>query len=367
MRNKKLIIIAFLGNIKYDARCLNMAETLCKTNFDVIVLDEQSNDHYISKSFKIQHINTKFKKGIKRYWNYHCIAQQISKDFNPDIFITADLFALAVCAKQNKKCVKIFDSRELYSKLAALVNKPLAQFFWSLYEKIFYKSMDRIIVTAESDKMYLINRYGGKEIEMIYNFPQIPNSNSNMDIRKRFNITSNTKIFIYQGAIQAGRGIDVMIKLLTKFPQCVAFIVGEGDYKIQLEQYAIELKVNDRIFFIGAIPYKELLSITEQADLGFSLIQPISQSYEQALPNKLFEYGLAGIPTIASDFPELKQYTIDFNLGLVVNPTDFEAQIKTVNELLTWDNKEELSNTVKQNFTWESQTNKFLSLMENFK
>ena len=90
MRNKKLIIIAFLGNIKYDARCLNMAETLCKTNFDVIVLDEQSNDNYISKSFKIQHINTKFKKGIKRYWNYHCNIQQISKDLNPDIFITAD-------------------------------------------------------------------------------------------------------------------------------------------------------------------------------------------------------------------------------------------------------------------------------------
>ena len=74
---------------------------------------------------------------------------------------------------------------------------------------------------------------------------------------------------------------------------------------------------------------------------------------------------MAGIPTIASNFPELKKYTIDFNLGLVVNPTDFDTQIKKVNELLTWDNKEELSKTVKQNFTWESQTNKFLSIMEN--
>lgn len=365
MSKNKQIIIAFLGNIKYDARCLNMAETLFNADFNVIVLDEQSNDNYKSNSFKIQHIDTKIKHGLKRYWNYHCRVQKLAKELNPDIFISADLFALAVCAKQKKECVKIFDSRELYSKLAALVNKPIAQFFWSIYEKIFYKNMDRIIVTAESDKNYLINRFGEKKIEIIYNFPKIPNSYSNINIRKQFNIASNIKIFIYQGAIQPGRGIDEMIKLLSKFPQCVAIIVGEGDYKIQLEQSSIELKVNDRTFFTGAIPYNELLSITKQADIGFSLIQPISQSYEQALPNKLFEYGLAGIPTIASNFPEIKKYTIDFNLGLVVIPTDFDTQIKTINKLLTWENREKLKETVRQNFTWESQSNKFLTLMEN--
>ena len=107
--------------------------------------------------------------------------------------------------------------------------------------------------------------------------------------------------------------VDEMIKLLTHFTECVALIVGEGEYKCRLEQFANVLNVNDRTFFLGAIPYNELLSITKQADIGFSLIQPISQSYEQALPNKLFEYGLAGLPTISSDFPELKKYTIDFN------------------------------------------------------
>ena len=94
--------------------------------------------HFVNLSIKIQHIDTKFKNGIKRYWNYSCGVQIIAKKLNPDIFISADLFSLAICAKQNKNCIKIFDSRELYSKLAALVNKQLVQYFWSLYEKIFY-------------------------------------------------------------------------------------------------------------------------------------------------------------------------------------------------------------------------------------
>ena len=109
MSNNKLIIIAFLGNIKYDARCLNMAETLSEANFDVIVLDEQSSDNYKSKSFKVKHLDTKFKNGIKRYWNYNCSVQIVAKELNPDIFISADLFSLAICAKQNKTCIKIFN------------------------------------------------------------------------------------------------------------------------------------------------------------------------------------------------------------------------------------------------------------------
>ena len=66
------------------------------------------------------------------------------------------------------------------------------------------------------------------------------------------------------------------------------------------------LNVSNRVFFTGNIAYKKLLSVSKQADIGFSLIQPLSKSYKQALPNKLFEYGLAGIPTIASDFTEIK-------------------------------------------------------------
>jgi len=360
----KSVIIAFLGNIKFDARCLNMAETLSKSGFMVTIINEKSDDIIKSDIFNTHYIDTKLNNGIRRYWNFHCKVQALSNSINPDIFIAGDLFSLAVCANQNQKCIKIYDSRELYSKLAGLVKKPFKQLFWSMYEQIFYKKINKVIVTAKSDKTYLINKYGEKEIEIIYNFPNSQIKKTHVDLRKRFNISPNYKIFIYQGAIQIGRGIDEMINLLTDFKECVAVIIGEGEYKIQLEKLADKIKVHNRVFFIGNIPYNELLSITNQADIGFSLIQPISQSYIQALPNKLFEYGLAGIPTISSDFPELKKYTENYNLGLAVNPTNYKSQLNAVSKLLSWTNRDEIKKTVEQNFTWESQVSIFLNLMK---
>ena len=154
-----------------------------------------------------------------------------------------------------------------------------------------------------------------------------------------------------------------MINLLTHFKECVAVIVGEGEYRPLLEKFANKLKVTKRIFFIGSIPYNELLSITSQTDIGFSIIQPISQSYIQALPNKLFEYGLAGIPTISSNLPELKKYTENYNLGLAVNPTDFNSHISAVSTLLLWKKSGEIKKIVENNFTWESQSHTFLRLI----
>jgi len=361
----KIVIIAFLGNAKYDARCLNMAHSLSNNDFIVILIDElDSSGNFQSSQFESYHVNTRKKNGIKRYWNFHCTVQDIAKKVNPNIFIAGDLFSLAVCSKLHTKCLKFFDCRELYSNLASLVNQPFKQFFWSFYEKVYYKNIDKVFVTAKLDKDFLISKYGNKEIQIICNFPNSQQNSNYSNLKEKYNISVNQKIFIYQGAIQIGRGIDEMISLLKDFKDCVALIVGEGEYKTNLDKLSRKLNVEDRVIFTGSIPYAELLSFTKQADIGFSLIQSIGKSYEQALPNKLFEYGLAGIPTIASDFPEMKRYIESFNLGLVVSPTDYKKQKLAIEELLKWDNREKLSKTVNEHFTWETQEHKFLKLMK---
>ena len=362
----KKVIIAFLGNVKYDARCINISNTLFNYGYKVIIVDELDGENNILEHdrFKIIHIDTKTKTGITRYWKYHFNVQKIARYEKPDIFISADLFSLAVCSYQNKHCIKIFDSREIYSKLASLVGKPIKQFFWFLYEKKYYKKMDKVLVTAEKDKDFLISQYGYKDIEIIFNFPAIQTNKCKINLRDKFKITENNKIFIYQGVVQEGRGIEEMINLLTYFKDCVACIVGDGEYKSEIINLVQKLKITNRVFFTGKIPYTELLSLTKQADIGFSLIQPLSESYKQALPNKLFEYGLAGIPTIGSDFIEMKIYIKKFKLGIAVPSSSVREHINAVQKLLMWDDSNRLINTVKDNLTWESQESKFIKIFD---
>ena len=269
---------------------------------------------------------------------------------------------MAVCSSQKKHCLKIFDCREIYSKLTSLVEKPIKQLFWSLYERKYYKNVDKVLVTADMDREFLNFRYGHKDIELIFNFPIIQTETCITNLREKFKIPEKDKIFLYQGAIQIGRGIEEMINLLNHFNDCVACIVGDGEYKSEIINLVQKMNLTDRVFFTGNIPYTELISLSRQANIGFSLIQPLSESYKQALPNKVFEYGLAGIPTIGSDSPEMKNYINKFKLGIAVSPNNKKDHIDAVKKLLKWDDSKRLIRTVKDNLTWESQESKFMKL-----
>ena len=54
-----------------------------------------------------------------------------------------------------------------------------------------------------------------------------------------------------------------------------------------------------------------------------------------ALPNKLFEYMLAGIPVVASDFPELRRIVREYHVGCVVDPHDTREIADAITSLVS--------------------------------
>ena len=212
-----------------------------------------------SNKFKILHTRTKFKTGIARYWNFYCKVKKLNDKVKPDIFIASDLFSLGVLSKLNKGCLKVYDCREIYSKLASLINNPIKQLFWTYYEKINYKYVDKVLVTARKDKDFLISRFGLKDISLILNFPSINNEKSTINLRKKFNIDKNKKIFLYQGSIQAGRGIEQMIALLHHFENSVACIIGDGEHKHEIIKLTNKLNIANRVFLQEIFRIKSFL------------------------------------------------------------------------------------------------------------
>ncbi|MCB0731157.1 MAG: glycosyltransferase, partial [Ignavibacteriae bacterium] len=86
--------------------------------------------------------------------------------------------------------------------------------------------------------------------------------------------------------------------------------------------------------FIGAVNHSELLNYTAGADIGLALIENISISYYYALPNKLFEYIMAGIPIFASNLPQMKKVIDEYNVGKYVDPENENEMIKNLEELI---------------------------------
>ena len=107
-----------------------------------------------------------------------------------------------------------------------------------------------------------------------------------------------------------------------------------------------------------------LLEITSSADIGLALIKPLSISYKYALPNKLFEYAIAGIPCLASNLPNMIYYINRFNLGKTVSPYNVTEQIKAINKLYN-KNLNTLNNSKITCLSWKAQEELFFQLISS--
>ncbi len=71
-----------------------------------------------------------------------------------------------------------------------------------------------------------------------------------------------------------------------------------------LEGMVAERGLERCVHFIPTVPLAELLAWTASADIGVQPIRNTCLNHLSTDSNKLFEYAMAGLPVVASDFPE---------------------------------------------------------------
>jgi glycosyltransferase involved in cell wall biosynthesis len=187
-------------------------------------------------------------------------------------------------------------------------------------------------------------------------------------IRKKTGIPPYKLIIVYQGMLMKGRGLEKIIKAMKHLDNHALVIIGEGDEEYALKQSASAPELRNKIFFIGAVPYNELHEWTCGADIGYCFIEPISFSYELALPNKLFEYAMAGVPSITSSLPAIERILEKSGIGLSIphysGPEAIAEAIKAISS-------ENLRNKLISNclsaakiYSYESQEDAVLELLD---
>lgn len=288
----------------------------------------QSQDQpYASKHIRIS--VDKKKRVAEQWWSFIQQGKKhIKKLLNANefsTFIASDLYSLALGDFAVKKSPKrkdirlIYDSREIYSALGSLSDRPLAQWITSRIEQRYLRNVTTVLASGQADIDYIKPLFPrGIDYKLLMNLPPKVEIRKPINLHQRFDIPSPKNIAIYQGAISKGRGLDICIEAFKKIPDWHLIILGEGPYLAKLLARNIE---TPNVHLPGAVPYTDLLNYTAGADLGLSLIEPISESYKQALPNKLFEYFMAGIPAIVSDLPAMRA-VIEKSGGGVLVPHD---------------------------------------------
>jgi glycosyltransferase involved in cell wall biosynthesis len=135
----------------------------------------------------------------------------------------------------------------------------------------------------------------------------------------------------YIGSITAIRGVEQMVRAME---HCSAHLHLAGAWSPEsLRTETMKLDGWRHVTDHGFVGREEVWAIYARCPVGLVTLHPV-ENYIESLPIKLFEYMLAGMAVVASDFPLWNRIITEAGCGLCIDPMDPAAIGQAIDTLL---------------------------------
>ena len=125
-----------------------------------------------------------------------------------------------------------------------------------------------------------------------------------------FRPCGDTLRVLYHGGAVPSRGLEQLIDSVPlwgpQFRLCLR-LVSTPDYLESLKLRVERLELGSRVDFLDPVPFTEMVSAATFADIGYHVPLNFSPQIQFSLPNKLFEYPMAGLAVVCADLPEWRR------------------------------------------------------------
>ncbi len=269
------------------------------------------------------------------------------------------LLPLGIFLKLAYKSKLIYDTHELETEKNNLAGFRKKICKW--LERKLIKYVDMTLVVSESIADWYEKEYTIRRPVVILNSPRYRKLKTNNYFREQLGISSNQIIFLYQGGLVSGRGTNFILEAFKQRSDNKAVIVfmGYGDLEKDIQQAAEEF---EHIYFYPAVSPDVVLEYTASADVGIHLIQNTCLNHYYCMPNKLFEYSMAGLPVIVSNMKDMSNLVQHNKMGEIIEDFTPISINQTIDRLLSKDLAKMKANAYKMATTeaWEHQEKKML-------
>ncbi|MGB0933333.1 MAG: glycosyltransferase family 4 protein [Lishizhenia sp.] len=277
-----------------------------------------------------------------------------------------ELLRIAVKLKRKSGAKVIYDSHEDLPKqvldkhwIPKFMRKKVS-YFVNKYELSIAKKIDGIV--SVTDKICNRFKVANPNVVLVANYPIIKEFDK---YKKKINKQPNSICYI--GGISEERGIKELVQAL---PNTNAKLLLAGNFFTQeLEKQVKAMDGWKQVEYFGVVNREKIVEILQLSQLGIVALHP-TESYKESLPIKMFEYMLASIPFVASNFKFWEDIIFKSNCGLTVDPLNIEEIASNINQLLN--NKEKAiqlgengRKAIEEKYSWDSQAENLLGLYDS--
>ena len=373
---RKVALLVF-NPFTNDSRVLKESISLSNNGYEVEVIAHlgkkvlalQKEEKFIVRRFGyLDRTVTKSILGkFKAYFIY--LGKSIFHCKNFDILHCNDLITLPIgfIVKKffNKHIKIIYDAHEYETETNGLSGPK--KILIKKLERLLIPYVDKVICVSDAIANEYVKSYNIPKPELVLNVPKYTDITKKDIFRKKLGINPNQTIFLYQGSLNRGRGVELIIRTFKELDDnSVIIFMGYGELEESIKAVA---KQCTNIYYHEAVNPNILLDYTSSADFGIATIEDTCLSYRYCLPNKMFEYIMAEVPIIVSNLPEMKKIVKEYNIGVFVkehNKQDIKNALIEVKKL----NNKALSVNIKKAkevFSWEIQEKVLLKIYYELK
>ena len=360
----KRITISIANSFDEDRRMLRTVSALRARGFEMQVVDKKTkiNSSNKQKEIPVHHISTWADKSVLFYFEFNIRLFFKLLRTPTDILLSVDsdtLLANTLISVIRQKPL-VIDMHELFTEVPELAGQSFKKAIWRRVEKIGIARSKKRYTVSRTIADHYESRYG-RSFEVIRNVPLLADQNEQIKKSTQFTIA-------YVGAINMGRGLEQLIRVLQKIDDVDLMICGKGDLNLELRSLTEELNLTNRVHFSGWIEPKEIQHQLQKAHVGINLLDSTSQSYYLSLANKYFDYIHAGLPIISMNFPEYRYLNETCQTSILI---DDLAEEKIIEAILTLKNETNIyfnllnnCQTAKDQWNWQSESKRLLSIFD---
>lgn len=353
------ILFTVTNDLSYDQRMQRICGTLAAAGYVVTLVGRQlpHSKPLDPHPFAQHRLRCRFHKGFLFYaeFNLRLFAWLMRQPCDAVCSVDLDTLPAGSLATLLRGKKRVFDAHEYFTEVPEVVGRPLVKAFWSAVARIclpFYRHAYTVgpALAAIFSKKYGIPFGVVRNIAPLVLPAERPGG----------------RVVLYQGALNAGRGIETALAALLQTPEIELWLAGEGDLSAELRALAQELGVEKQVRFLGLVRPAELRQLTAQAWLGLNLLENKGLSYYYSLANKFFDYVQAGVPVVTMDFPEYRALQARHPVAILLARLDPAELARVFRELMDDESRyrrlQEACRRAAGEWNWEQEQQELLRI-----